>query len=103
MQYLHGGQRDPRAEPFEKDEGAGDEPVHSASEGAQALGERGEAPEEIAGVNAEGSEDSLLSETANVGGAVFDGPTMVLPPASHRSTQPQPGACLWGEAWVAAK
>ena len=29
--------------------------------------------EEIAGVKAEGSEASLRSETANVGGAVFDG------------------------------
>src|ERR1035437_7919162 len=61
------------AEPFGKDEGAGDEPTHGAREGAQALGERGAAPEEIAGVKAEGSEDSLRSETANVGGAVFDG------------------------------
>src|SRR5664279_3623471 len=61
------------AEPFGKDEGAGDEPIHGASEWAQALGERGAAPDEIAGVKAEGSEDSLRSETANVGGAVFDG------------------------------
>src|ERR1035441_2456936 len=61
------------AEPLEKAGGAGDEPIHGASEGAQALGERGAAPEEIAGVKAEGSEDSLRSETANVGGAVFDG------------------------------
>ena len=41
--------------------------------GAQALGERGAAMEEIAGVKAEGSEASLQSETANIGGAVFDG------------------------------
>src|ERR1039458_6168269 len=43
------------AKPLGKDEGAGDEPIHGASEGAQALGERGAAIEESAGVKAEGS------------------------------------------------
>src|ERR1039457_3803920 len=61
------------AERFGKDEGAGDEPIHGASEWAQALGERGAAPEEIAGMKTQGSEGPLRSETADVGDAVFDG------------------------------
>ena len=60
-------------EPLGKDEGAGDKPIHGAGEGAQALGARGVALEEIAGMKTEGSEGPLRSETADVGDAVFDG------------------------------